>query len=83
MKYRYRNVKTGETVTTSNRVSGKNWELVDEPDILHSADTDIEDDVPDEEVHGKELTEDDIPDEEPTVDEVPEEKPKTTRRGKK
>lgn len=30
MKYRYRNRKTGEEVTTRNRVSGKNWELMED-----------------------------------------------------
>lgn len=29
--YRYRNKKTGEIITTTNRVGGKNWEPVEEP----------------------------------------------------
>lgn len=31
MAYKFCNVKTGETITTSNRVGGKNWKLMEEP----------------------------------------------------
>lgn len=35
MKYRYRNRKTGEEITTSNRVIGKNWEpIVEEAPVV-------------------------------------------------
>ena len=30
MKYRYRNRKTGEMISTTNRIGGKNWEPVEE-----------------------------------------------------
>lgn len=73
MKYKYRNVKTGETVTTNNRVSGKNWELVEDTTIQPPVDA-----IPDEET-----SEDGISDEEPSVEEIPVEKSEATRRGKK
>lgn len=34
MKYRYRNRKTGEVVTTSNRVGGKNWEPIEDDHVM-------------------------------------------------
>ncbi len=73
MSYRYKNLKTKETITTSNKVSGKNWELLEDTTVDISAD-----DIPDEGTVA-----DDIPDEEPAAEEPPIEKPKTTRRGKK
>lgn len=30
MEYRYRNVKTKEVITTSNKISGAKWEAVEE-----------------------------------------------------
>lgn len=36
MTYTYRNKKTGEEIVTSNKVHGKNWELV-EDDLDHEA----------------------------------------------
>lgn len=67
MKYRYRNTKTGEIITTSNRVGGKKWEPV--ADICAQT---FEDAICDAEVA-----------EETVAEEAPAEKPKTTRRGEK
>lgn len=34
MAYMYRNLKTKETITTSNKVFGKNWEQIeDDPEV--------------------------------------------------
>lgn len=43
MKYRYRNRKTGEEITTSNRVGGKNWEPVRETPVLPPEEDFVED----------------------------------------
>lgn len=42
MAYRYRNVKTGEIVTTSNRVGGKRWEPVEEAPTVPPEDDFVE-----------------------------------------
>lgn len=74
MRYRYRNVKTGEIITTSNRISGKNWEPVEDTTVQPTGEEGIfEDKIPEEELAEEELAE----------EEVPAEKPKPTRRGKK
>lgn len=83
MAYKYRNVKTNETITTTNKVSGKNWEPL-EDDILE--DDFNEDETPKDETPEDEIFEDETPeveDPEATVEEVPAAKPKTSRRGKK
>lgn len=36
MAYAYRNVKTGEVIKTTNKVSGKNWEPVQAPQKPHT-----------------------------------------------
>lgn len=67
MSYKYRNVKTKEVITTTNRVSGKNWELVEDdakqPDMTDTRPEDSE--------------------EMGVVEEIPKEPKKASRRGKK
>lgn len=68
MAYRYRNVKTGETITTTNRVGGKNWAPVEDPVVAPPVD-DTPEEAPAEE------TAEEAPVEKPAA--------KTTRKGKK
>ena len=74
MKYRYRNRKTGEIVTTSNRVGGKNWEPVEDDPVMPP-----EDDFEEETVTEVE------PETEEEPQAAPVEKPaaKSSRKGKK
>lgn len=74
MSYTYRNVKTKEIITTSNKVSGKNWEPIGET-ALNSADSVFEDDS-----ILNDSTEDDSTEEEIVEDKAPVGKPKRTRR---
>lgn len=82
MTYTYRNKKTGEEIVTSNKVSGKNWEAVEEEPV-HTSD-DLED--PHEDVFDEdpaEETSESVPLEEAPAEEAPAPKAKTTRKGKK
>lgn len=82
MNYTYRNKKTGELIVTSNKVSGKNWESVEEEE-LYTAD-DMED--PYEDAFDKdpaEETPEDVPVEEAPAAEAPAPKAKASRKGKK
>ena len=72
MKYRYRNRKTGEMISTTNRIGGKNWERVEEAQNPF-----VEDETIEEEIFEEESSE------EETAEEAPAEKPKTSRRSKK
>lgn len=72
MKYRYRNRKTGETITTSNRVGGKNWVPVEEPQLPPFEETPEADTVIEETPEAENIQED-----------APAVNPKPTRRGKK
>lgn len=68
MEYRYRNRKTGEIVTTTNKVSGKNWEPVEETPAM----------IPEEETAESPASEEEAvehPAEKPAA--------KSTRKGKK
>ena len=74
MKYRYRNRKTGEVITTTNRIGGKNWEPIEEDPVLPPED-DFEDNP--------------VAEEEPETVKEPAESPvekptaKSSRKGKK
>lgn len=72
MAYTYRNRKTGDTVTTTNRVSGKNWESMEE-----KLQQPPEDDYMAEDPLGE------APEENAVAEDTPTEKPKAARRGKK
>ena len=82
MGYTYRNKKTKEVINTTNKVTGKNWELVENanpklPNGEHSEEDTFEEDT----------FEDDAVEEEPNqteaVEKAPPAKPKASRRGKK
>lgn len=45
MKFRYRNVKTGEVITTTNRVGGKKWEAIEDEPVLPPEDESGEENV--------------------------------------
>jgi len=77
MSYQYRNKKTGEVITTSNKIAGKNWEPVVE-EMLYSAENMEE---PFEDVFADESTAE--AGEAVCVEEAPAAKPKTSRKGKK
>lgn len=79
MKYRYRNRKTGEEITTSNRVNGKNWEPVEEKIPKQPLD---EDPFEDGSMMGEDPAEE-TPEEETVAEETPVGKTKTSRRSKK
>ena len=74
MKYRYRNRKTGEMISTTNRIGGKNWEPVEEEIFEENpvGENPFEEDPAEED-----------PVEEETAEEAPVEKPKASRRSKK
>lgn len=38
MAFKYRNAKTGEVISTTNRVSGKNWVPVEDPPAVPPVD---------------------------------------------
>ena len=82
MTYTYRNKKTGEQIITSNKVSGKNWEPIEEED-LYTADNmgDPYEDAFDEDP--AEETPEDVPVEEDPAEEAPAPKAKSSRKGKK
>lgn len=70
MTFMYRNRKTGDTITTSNRVKGRNWEPIEDnqqPSVDESPEDDTFEETPEEEI----------------TSEVPPERPKASRRGKK
>ena len=88
----YKNKKTGEVIFTSNKISGKNWEQVDdtkmesqetadENTVIGSSEN-ITDGIAEDaaEVSHEEVTEENV---EEISDVEPIEKPKRTRRGKK
>jgi len=88
----YRNKKSGELIVTTNKISGKNWEPVEDT-TQENAVVDSADEIPAEETADEipaEETADEIPAEE-TANETPvedvsgegSEKPKRQRRGKK
>lgn len=77
MTYTYRNKKTGEQIVTSNKVTGKNWEPVEE-EALYTAD-DMED--PYEDVFCEDPVEEAF--EAVPVEETPAPKAKSSRKGKK
>lgn len=79
MSYMYRNKKTREVITTSNKVSGKNWEPVNEKLPQHPP----VGDPPEDDSLMEEDTIEETPEEETVEEEAPVEKPKTSRRGKK
>lgn len=81
MAYTYRNVKTNEIITTTNRVAGKNWEPVEEAKLPPVEDPPAED-PPAEDPPVEDPAEEDTV-EETADEEAPAEKPKTSRRGKK
>ena len=89
MSYMYRNKKTREMITTSNRVRGKNWEPVEEEPPVEDIRKGefIEDKPPVENIPEGEFAEDaasvEVPEEETAVVGAPAEKPKAPRRGKK
>lgn len=69
----YRNVKTGEIITTSTKATGRNWEPVEEQPQMPPVDDIPEDDIVD-----------DIPEDDISEEETPVEKPvKSARKGKK
>lgn len=72
MKYRYRNRKTGEEISTTNRISGKNWGPIEDEPVLPPED-DLEE-TPEIEAEAEE-----------EVVEAPVEKPaaKSSQKGKK
>lgn len=72
----YRNVKSGMVIKTTGKVTGKNWEPVEEAKLPPVEDTPAED--PPVEDPAEEDTVEETADEE-----APAEKPKTSRRGKK
>ena len=72
----YRNKKSGVTIKTTCKVSGKNWEPVEDAQYLPIDEDSTEDPI-------DESPFEDIPEEETAAEEAPAEKPKTTRRGKK
>lgn len=72
MAYRYRNVKTGDIIITTNRVSGKNWAPVEDP-VQKPEEDSIEEETFEEETFEEETIEEEVP-----VAPV-----KTSRRGKK
>lgn len=74
MSYMYRNKKTNEVITTSNRVRGKNWEPVEE---------NVSQQPPVDENPEEDFVVDELPEEETAVVGAPAEKPKAPRRGKK
>ena len=82
MTYTYRNKKTCEEIVTSNKVTGKNWEPVEEEN-LYSAEgmedgyEDVFDEDPAEEAG------EGVPVEEAPAEEAPAPKPKASRKGKK
>lgn len=80
MAYTYRNVKTKEVITTSNKISGKNWKPVEET-ILHSEDDDQQEDTTLENSNTEE-TEDETEDK-TAAGETPEAKPRRARRSNK
>lgn len=69
----YRNKKTGATIESICKVSGKNWEKVED------LEQDLQDDA---ELEDAELEDAEQTDEQPAA-EAPAGKPKTSRRGKK
>lgn len=77
MSYTYRHKKTKATITTTNKVHGKNWELVEDEKVEGNT---FQDDTPEDDT-----PEDDTAEETPSepAEEVPAPKPKTSRRGKK
>lgn len=89
MAYKYRNVKTGEVVTTTNRIGGKNWEPVEEKAVLSSQEDFVEAPAAEEAVEAPAAEEAvEAPVAEEAVEapaEPPAEKPaaKSTRKGKK
>lgn len=76
---KYRNKKTGVVIKTFGKVSGGDWEPIEEQnpgqesENADSFEDQVEDEAPEEET----------PVEEAPAEEAPAEKPKTTRRGKK
>ena len=73
MTYRYRNLKTKETITTSNKISGQNWELIEDNPQVPAM----------EEAPEEETPEGETPEEETPEEETPAAPARTTRRGKK
>ena len=80
MKYRYRNRKTGEIVTTTNRVSGKNWEPIEDNPVMSTEDDFQDDAVMDSEDDFQEET---VTEEEPQAAPVEKTAAKSSRKGKK
>lgn len=77
----YRNVKSGMVIKTTGKVTGKNWEPVEEAKLPPVEDPPAED-PPAEDPPVEDPAEEDTV-EETADEEAPAEKPKTSRRGKK
>lgn len=82
MKYRYRNRKTGEMISTTNRIGGKNWEPVEEVQNPFVEEKSTDEKFFEEDPIEEYASEED-PAEEESVEEAPVEKPKGSRRSKK
>ncbi|MBR4291684.1 MAG: hypothetical protein IKT52_13770 [Oscillospiraceae bacterium] len=70
MGYTYRNKKTKEVINTSNKVTGKNWELVEDTDSQMTNGEGFEEDAFEDKIPEDTAGEDF--EEEPLEDEIPE-----------
>jgi len=82
MGYTYRNKKTGETINTTNKINGKNWELVEDTDSQMTNGEYFEEDIFEDEIH-EDTTGEEETEQTEVAEEAPVEKPKTSRQGKK
>lgn len=81
MAYKYRNTKTNNVITTTNKVSGKNWAPIEDAQKSPVGDDSLENDLVDETSEDDPV--EDNSEEESVAEEVPAAKPKATRRSKK
>ena len=85
--YHYRNKKSGAVIKTHNKITGENWEWVEDTDSQMPNGEDFEDDTFEDDTFEDDTFEDTTDEEgnEQTavVEEAPAEKPKSSRRGKK
>lgn len=82
MVYTYRNKRTKAVINTSNKVTGKNWELVEDADPEQNSGEGFEEDTFEEDTIEDDPVKEEINQTE-VAEKAPAAKPKASRRGKK